>query len=166
MIYVALGGNLPSSHGSPMSTLKAAIACFPRYGIDVVAVSHWYETAPVPVSDQPLYINAVAEVATKLDSKSLLDTLLFIEDQFGRERGNERNAARTLDLDILDFEGKISDGPPILPHPRLQDRAFVLLPLRDVAPNWRYPVTGQPINELIGQVSGVSEVLKIPEKST
>jgi len=160
MIYIALGANLPSHVGTPLVTLKTALERFPIHGLKVEAVSHWYETAPVPVSDQPLYVNAVAVISTQQDSVNLLNTLLSIEDKFGRER-LERNAARTLDLDILDFDGEVSKNNPILPHPRLQDRGFVLLPLRDVAPKWRHPVTGQGVDDLISAVSDASAVKRI-----
>jgi 2-amino-4-hydroxy-6-hydroxymethyldihydropteridine diphosphokinase len=164
MIYIALGANLPSHAGAPLMTLKMALERFPAYGLKVGAVSHWYETAPVPVSDQPLYVNAVAMISTLKDAPSLLNSLLSIEDEFGRKR-HERNAARTLDLDILDFDGRVSENNPILPHPRLQDRGFVLLPLRDVAPQWCHPVTGQGVDDLISSVLDVSTVKRISEDS-
>lgn len=163
VIYIALGANLPSHVGEPLMTLNKALERFPIKGIKVEALSNWYETTPVPVSDQPHYVNAVALVSTQQDPISLLNTLLSIEDEFGRER-LERNAARTLDLDILDFNGEVSENSPILPHPRLQDRGFVLLPLRDVAPKWRHPVTGQGVDDLISAVSNVSTVKKITEE--
>lgn len=71
---------------------------------------------------------------------------------YGRVR-SARNAPRTLDLDILDYNGTVQSGPPELPHPRLHDRAFVLIPLRDVAPGWRHPVSGKPLDELIAGLS-------------
>lgn len=165
MIYIALGANLPSSVGTPLATLKAALDLFPRYGLKVEAVSNWYETVPIPASEQPLYINAVASISTKLDPKGLLDIMLSIEREFGRER-QERNAARTLDLDILDFNGEVTRNDPILPHPRLQDRGFVLLPLRDVAPKWRHPVAGQSVDDLISEVSDGSMVNRLSGDGT
>jgi 2-amino-4-hydroxy-6-hydroxymethyldihydropteridine diphosphokinase len=78
----------------------------------------------------------------------LLKALHDIEAEFGRIR-EKQNAPRTLDLDLLDYDGRIEAGPPELPHPRLIERAFVLLPLRDVAPDWRHPATGLPVSHLI-----------------
>ena len=85
---------------------------------------------------------------TQLAPDALMATLHAIEQRFGRVRG-ERNAPRTLDLDILDYEGRVEAGPPVLPHPRLDERAFVLVPLADIAPAWRHPVSGKSVAELI-----------------
>ena len=105
----------------------------------------------MPASDQPWYVNAVAEVVTKLAPDRLLLVLHEVEQAFGRVR-SVANAARTIDLDLLDFRGEIAPGGPgraTLPHPRLQDRAFVLRPLADLAPGWRHPATGRPIQALL-----------------
>ncbi len=160
MIIIALGANLPSKVGRPLETLQAVLQHFPDFGIQVKTVSHWYETAPVPVSDQPFYINGVARIETQLDPVALLNTLLSIEDDYGRER-REVNAARTLDLDILDFEGRVENGPPILPHPRLANRPFVLFPLRDIAPDWRHPVSGLEIEVLAKNLKDTGEIRRV-----
>ena len=114
-------------------------------------VSPWYRTAPVPASDQPWYVNAVAEVASDLPADALLAQLHAVEAAFGRAR-TVPNAARPIDLDLLDFQGEVAPGGPgraTLPHPRMTDRAFVLLPLADLAPEWRHPVSGLSIRALI-----------------
>jgi 2-amino-4-hydroxy-6-hydroxymethyldihydropteridine diphosphokinase len=114
-------------------------------------VSPWYRTAPVPASDQPWYVNAVAEVASDLSADALLAELHAVEAAFGRAR-TVPNAARPIDLDLLDFHGQIAAGGPgraTLPHPRMTDRAFVLLPLADLAPEWRHPVSGLTVRALI-----------------
>jgi len=119
--------------------------------VQVLRVSPWYCTAPVPASDQPWYQNAVIEVATDLGPDELLAALHEVEEAFGRVR-TIANAARVIDLDLLDFRGEIapeSPGRATLPHPRLAARAFVLRPLADLAPDWRHPVTGQPIQALL-----------------
>ncbi|HUK60548.1 MAG TPA: 2-amino-4-hydroxy-6-hydroxymethyldihydropteridine diphosphokinase [Stellaceae bacterium] len=143
MILIALGANLPSRAGPPAATLAAALAELETEGVRVEKVSRLYRTAPVPASDQPDYINAVAIVTTALDPKALLLLLHRIEARFGRVRG-ARNAARTLDLDLLDYDGSVADGRdgPVLPHLRLHERAFVLVPLAETAPDWRHPVLG------------------------
>jgi 2-amino-4-hydroxy-6-hydroxymethyldihydropteridine diphosphokinase len=113
--------------------------------------SPWYRTAPVPASDQPWYVNVVAEVATGLPADDLLTLLHEIEDLFGRVR-SVPNASRLIDLDLLDYRGEIAPPAPgkaTLPHPRMTDRAFVLRPLADLAPEWRHPVSGTPIRDLL-----------------
>jgi len=152
-IFIGLGANLPHDrYGSPRKTLEAALIELGHHGVQVVRVSPWYRTAPVPASDQPWYVNAVAEVASGLSADALLEELHAVEAGFGRAR-TVLNAARWVDLDLLDFRGEVAAGGPgraTLPHPRLSGRAFVLLPLADLAPDWRHPVTSTPIRELVG----------------
>lgn len=151
-IFIGAGANLPHpTYGAPRRVLEAALEQLGRRGVRVLRVSPWYRTAPVPASDQPWYVNAVAEVATALPADRLLAVLHEVEEAFGRVR-TVPNAARMIDLDLLDFRGEIAAGGPgraILPHPRLQDRAFVLRPLADLAPGWRHPVSGLPIQALL-----------------
>lgn len=149
MIYVALGANLPGTLGAPRATCEAALAMLEARGINILRCSRWYRTAPVPVSDQPWYVNAVVMVETGLPPAQLLDVLHEIEEALGRVR-TVANAARVIDLDLLAYRDRIAGPPgPVLPHPRLHERAFVLLPLRDVAPVWRHPVSGAHIEALI-----------------
>jgi 2-amino-4-hydroxy-6-hydroxymethyldihydropteridine diphosphokinase len=151
-IYIGLGANLPHErYGAPRQTLEAALEELGRRGLQTVRVSPWYRTAPVPASDQPWYVNAVAEIASDLPADALLAELHAVEAAFGRAR-TVPNAARPIDLDLLDFHGEISAGGPgraTLPHPRLAERAFVLRPLADLAPDWRHPVSRRPIGALI-----------------
>ena len=105
----------------------------------------------MPASDQPWYVNGVAEVETNLSADTLLIQLHAVEAELGRVRGT-LNAARQIDLDLIDYGGEIAPGGPgraILPHPRLAERAFVLKPLADLAPDWRHPVTGAAIGDLL-----------------
>lgn len=152
-IYIGLGANLQHpKFGPPSRTLGRALAVLNDRGVRLVRRSPWYRTAPVPVSDQPWYINAVAEIATGLGPDALLATLHGVEDLFGRVR-SVRNAPRFIDLDLLDYEsifkGLNKLGLSTIPHVRLEERAFVLRPLRDIAPGWRHPVTGTSIDALI-----------------
>ena len=150
-VYIGLGANLPSpEHGTPRETLAAAMRALEASGLAMVARSPLYESEPVPVSDQRWFLNAVIEVATDLAAPEVLAILHSVENAFGRVRGL-RNEARVLDLDLLDHRGAVRAGPesPVLPHPRLTDRAFVLLPLRDIAPDWRHPVSDVTIAELL-----------------
>lgn len=149
MILVAIGGNLASRFGPPAATCAAAVDAIERAGLAVVRRSRWYRTAPVPASDQPWFVNGVVAVATALAPAAVLDVLNRVEAAFGRVRG-ERNAARVIDLDLLAYGAVVLDTPRLtLPHPRLGERAFVLLPLADVAPDWRHPVTGAAVADLI-----------------
>ena len=149
-LLIGIGANLaPDGFDTPRAGCEAAIDSLAAHGIDVAAVSPWYETAPVPVSDQPWFNNAVIRARTVLAASDALAALHRVEAAFGRVR-TVRNAARVLDLDLLDYGALLieEDGMTI-PHPRLHERAFVLLPLRDVAPDYRHPATGAAIDDLI-----------------
>lgn len=151
MILLGLGANLPSErHGPPRETLLAALAALEAAGVRIAARSRWYDSAAWPDPGQPRYWNAVVSVETGLDPVSLLALLHRVEMGLGRARG-VRNAPRTVDLDLLDHDGLVRNGPngPILPHPRMAERAFVLLPLREIAPDWHHPVTGASVGALI-----------------
>jgi 2-amino-4-hydroxy-6-hydroxymethyldihydropteridine diphosphokinase len=125
------------------------VAALPAAGIRVVALSGWYASEPVPVSDQPWFVNAVMAVLTGLDPAALLSRLLGVEAEFGRVR-RAPNAARTLDLDLLDYYSRRCDAAALtLPHPRLHLRRFVLEPLSEIAPAWRHPRLGLTAAELI-----------------
>lgn len=158
MILVAIGANLAGPDGEkPLTTCRAAVSALAVMpGLRLDGVSRWYETEPVPRSDQPNYINGVARLeripGVAISPESLLASLQSIEARFGRRRG-ELNAARTLDLDLIDMDGLLRDAPdPILPHPRAHSRAFVLLPLLDVAPDWVHPANGRTGPTLAGEV--------------
>lgn len=147
LILIAIGANLPSAvFGPPRATCEAAVGELERRGVEVIDRSPWYESEPVPISDQPWYVNGVLAVATTMDPESLLRTLHDIERQFGRVR-RETNEARVLDLDLLAYGRLVRREPPILPHPRMHDRAFVMRPLADMAPDWRHPVDGRTAAE-------------------
>lgn len=149
MILIGIGGNLPSRFGAPRETCAAALVALAAHGVHPVHRSRFWRTAPVPESDQPWFVNAVAAVDTALSPGAVLALLNDIEQDFGRVRG-ERNAARGIDLDLLDYRGwQMYTDQLTLPHPRLQDRAFVLLPLADFAPDWRHPVTRAGLADLI-----------------
>ncbi|HEV7370978.1 2-amino-4-hydroxy-6-hydroxymethyldihydropteridine diphosphokinase [Arenibaculum sp.] len=154
MILIGIGSNLAGGRfGGPREVCEEALRRLERGGVEVTARSRWYRTAPVPVSEQPWFVNAVVAVATSLGPAGLLEELHRIEAEFGRIR-KVRNEARVLDLDLLAYGGLVRTGPagPELPHPRLHERAFVLLPLRDVAPGWRHPATGETLEALIARL--------------
>lgn len=162
---VALGGNLPSEQGAPDDTLRAALADLEEAGLRILAVSRFFDTPCFPAGAGPDYVNAAARIEGRMTPRDLLDLLHRIEARHGRER-LQRWGMRTLDLDLLAAGDTVlpdaatqtawRDLPAaqqsretptdlILPHPRLQDRAFVLVPLADVAPDWVHPLTGQSV---------------------
>lgn len=155
MIFIALGANLEHPRwGSPQATCTAALGALAAPDLVPTRRSRWYESAPVPASDQPWYVNGVAELATDLDPAQLLARLHGVEADFGRVRGAV-NAARVLDLDLIAFDDRASapGGVPILPHPRMHERLFVLLPLAELAPAWRHPRLGFGLSELIAALA-------------
>jgi len=162
MILVGLGANLPTQWGGPQATLAAALEALECEAVHVLARSRWYRSAPVPASDQPWYVNAVASVATAHPPVALLRLLHSVEARFGRQR-RARNEARPLDLDLLDYDGLVleQDGL-VLPHPRLHERAFVLLPLAEIAPDWRHPRLGKTVAELIAALPADAAAEPIP----
>jgi len=166
-VLIGLGANLfHPRHGGPRETLEAALTRLVASELQVLACSRWYRSAPVPASDQPWFVNGVAALETTLEPAALLARLHELEAAFGRRRGR-RNAARTLDLDLLDYRGRIS-GPgeqPELPHPRLAGRAFVLLPLAEVAPGWRHPVSGRCLDALIAELPADQRAAPLEEPS-
>ncbi|MCF3946865.1 2-amino-4-hydroxy-6-hydroxymethyldihydropteridine diphosphokinase [Acidiphilium sp. AL] len=165
MILIAIGANLPGPDGaSPRDTcIRALEAVRALPGLEFRAVSPWYRTTPVPRdASQPDFCNGVARFdvarfAGVAEPEALLAALHRIEAEFGRER-SVPNAARTLDLDLIDLNGLVRDAPPpILPHPRAHLRAFVLRPLLDVAPDWVHPRSGAAGMSLLDTVPGGSD---------
>jgi len=153
---IALGSNL----GDSLTILKEALKILgDTPGVVVQKCSSWYQTAPVG-PPQPDYLNACALMKVQLTPLELLERLLGIEAKFGRVR-QERNGPRTLDLDLLLFDDLILDIPNLqIPHPRMRERAFVLVPLAEIAPNWIEPVSGKAIAQLVQKVdcSGVQRL--------
>jgi 2-amino-4-hydroxy-6-hydroxymethyldihydropteridine diphosphokinase len=159
-LIVALGSNLASIRGGPESTLRAAINLLKSEGATIRAISPFYHTPAFPAGSGPDFVNAVAVIRSDLMPDRMLECLHHIETELGRTR-EKRWGQRTLDLDLigcddlvlpdrqtfahwrnLPLEAQMTHTPDqlILPHPRVQDRAFVLVPLTDVAPQWRHPV--------------------------
>lgn len=144
--YVALGSNLGDSRQHLLDAIEA-LAALPQ--IAVIARSRIYRTPPWGVTDQPDFLNAVLALETTLPPHDLLDALLAIERAAGRQRSGERWGPRTLDLDLLHVAGQtINDERLTLPHPHIADRAFVLLPLHDVAPELDIPGQGKVVELL------------------
>jgi 2-amino-4-hydroxy-6-hydroxymethyldihydropteridine diphosphokinase len=162
VILVAIGANLPGPDGTPAleTCRRAAAALDGLAGLRLRALSRWFATAPVPPTPGvPDYVNGVAVLVPRPACAppapaALLGALQRIEAGFGRVRPYP-NAPRTLDLDLLDLDGLLREAPdPVLPHPRLHLRAFVLAPLADAAPRWRHPVLGLDAAGLLAGIAG------------
>ena len=169
-IIIGLGANLPTpAHRTPKKVLVAALAMLPLFGIVIARRSRWYRSAPVPASDQPWFTNAVVTVSSALAPAELLAALHRIEDVLGRQRG-ERWAARPVDLDLIAYgsqvieEAKSGDGLR-LPHPRMHERAFVLRPLREIAPDWHHPKTGVGIDYLCDNLESDQVAIPVDNES-
>ncbi|MEE9348202.1 MAG: 2-amino-4-hydroxy-6-hydroxymethyldihydropteridine diphosphokinase [Robiginitomaculum sp.] len=148
-IYIALGANL----SNPAQTFRRAMAELEGRGVKVLSLSGLWQSPAWPAgSGQPDYINACARIKTRLSARGLLAILHDVEAQFGRARG-ALNAARTLDLDLLDYNGENIDAADItIPHPRMLDRAFVLFPLQEIAPQWRDPIESRSIEDWLARL--------------
>lgn len=155
VILVGIGSNL----GNSIEICRAAVERLDAHEeVEVIRVSRWFQTAPVPVSDQPWYVNGVAALEAKLPPERLLQLLHAIEADAGRVR-RERNEARVLDLDLLAYHDEVLlSGNLLLPHPRIAERAFVLHPLMDIAPSWRHPVTGKTVMTMLKELPTGQEI--------
>jgi 2-amino-4-hydroxy-6-hydroxymethyldihydropteridine diphosphokinase len=152
--YIALGSNLPSPAGSPRETLDAAILRLGELG-ELRAQSSYHSTEPVGYADQPVFLNAAVALETPLGPHSLLEQLLEIELSFGRDRSlGIPNGPRTLDLDLLLYGDRILCSQNLqLPHPRMAQRGFVLLPLAEIAPELIHPQLQKSMSQLLEDLS-------------
>jgi 2-amino-4-hydroxy-6-hydroxymethyldihydropteridine diphosphokinase len=152
-VAIALGSNL----GDSQAILEASLNTLAQApGITIAAQSSWYKTKAVG-PPQPDYFNGCAILRVEISPQALLATLLAIEQQFGRDR-QEHWGPRTLDLDLLLYDDLILNQPNLqIPHPRMRERAFVLVPLAEIAPSWVEPITQRSIQDLLQEID-ISDV--------
>ena len=156
MIVLGLGGNLPcETFGLPRTTCGAALQILEARGINITHRSRWYESAPVPASDQPWYVNGVVGIETVLEPVALVKEVLDVEAELGRRRSTV-NAPRTIDIDVIAYNDVVISGDHTgdveIPHPRMHSRAFVLLPMAEIFPDWQHPKQAKSIAELVAQL--------------
>jgi 2-amino-4-hydroxy-6-hydroxymethyldihydropteridine diphosphokinase len=148
--YIGMGANIDSPAGTPEATLAAAVDRLASLG-RVVCRSSLYSTEPVGFADQPRFVNAVVALETDLSALTLLEQLLCVEREFGRDRSaGIQNGPRTLDLDLLLLGDEVMQAAGLeIPHPRLAERAFVLVPLHETAPELKVATHGKTVKELL-----------------
>lgn len=167
-IVIALGSNLSSKTGTPLETISKTLRLLERRGVCVKRCSRWWRTPAFPKGTGPEFVNGAALISTDLDPLALLSTLHEVEAEIGRER-RERWSSRVIDVDLIAYGDRVlpdeetvlrwielspeaaaieAPGQLILPHPRLQERSFVLAPMRDIAPQWRHPLLQLTTEEL------------------
>lgn len=179
--FIGMGANLPSAVGCPEKTLLAALEKLTELGFGADLVSRFWETPCFPTGSGPDFVNAVVRIPTNFSPQAILMVLHDVEAAFGRER-KKRWGARSLDIDLLAFGQQVSPSRQvfsywfnltqkqqesqspehlILPHPRLQDRAFVLIPFAEIAPDWQHPILGKTVAEMCSELSqGDREAIK------
>ena len=161
MIIIALGSNQTGPWGSPEQTIAQALRALDHGPIKLKRTSAFIKTAPFGVTNQPDFVNAVAEVKTALSPYALLRRLHMVERSAARKRGR-RWGPRTLDLDLIDYHGLqikqkgIVQKALILPHPGIAARSFVLQPLAEIAPRWKHPITHKTASSMIHKLYGLS----------
>ena len=157
MIFLALGSNLSSSFGNRFTNINLAISYLEGYEIQIIKKSNFYESHSCPNKENPKFINIVISIKTHLSPMDLMSVLFFIEEKLERKRA-KKNDPRTCDIDIIDYNSQIVDFKYknlnlTLPHEKLVNRNFVLIPLHEILPEWQHPETKDSIDVLINKLS-------------
>jgi len=154
VLYLSLGSNI----GNRLENLRAALAALPAAGVRVRRVSKIYETEPVDYLQQDWFLNCVVEAETQLAPAELLQQLRKIEASLGSAKAFAKGP-RIIDMDILFYGDTVINSPQLqVPHPRMPQRRFVLVPLAEIAPNMRHPITGQSAAEMLRSTTDHSDV--------
>jgi 2-amino-4-hydroxy-6-hydroxymethyldihydropteridine diphosphokinase len=170
-VWISLGANIPGTWGEPAVSLRQAITKLASAGFHIFACSPLYRTRPLGLGRQPNYVNMVIGIRGSIGPTMLLRLLKRLERQAGRRKRSPWQP-RPLDLDILDFGGRIigrrgrkrPEGRLQLPHPELHRRGFVLVPLAAVAPHWRHPLLDMGAREMLARAPGLAQdVKRLPE---
>lgn len=160
--YLSLGANL----GDRVGSIRKALDRLKEAGVEVRRVSSFYKTEPVELRAQPWFVNCVAEVATDLMPMQLLKVVKSVERSFGRRSGIPKGP-RPMDIDILLYENAIVRSSQLtIPHERLAERKFVLVPLRELAADLRHPVTQRTVLEMLQETSDTSQVMKLKQRES
>jgi 2-amino-4-hydroxy-6-hydroxymethyldihydropteridine diphosphokinase len=153
MILLSLGSNLPSKFGDSKKTLLKCYNFFNNDHTKILKKSSFYESLAIPNKSDPKFINSVISIQTKFSPEELMKYILNIEEKFDRKR-EQMNAPRTCDIDIVDFNSEVinifnKNISLQIPHPRLEQRSFVLYPIKEIDKNWKSPLSGKKIDQLI-----------------
>ncbi len=172
---ITLGANLPSATGTALQTLEKSLELFPLESLQILRISKWFSTPAFPAGSGPDFVNGAVMIETSLTPSDVLTALHRIEAAMGRTREN-RWEPRLCDLDLIAYDNTIlpdlatfkqwkaldlasqktmTPDQLVLPHPRIQDRSFVLVPLHDIAPDWVHPVTGNTVSEMLAAIPQV-----------
>ena len=167
MIILALGSNLPSSYGDRFYNIDLAVSYLEHYGIQILKKSSYYETDSFPNKKDPKFINIVISAKTVLSPEDLASVLIFIEEKLERKR-SKKNEPRTCEIDIVDYEKRVldfvyNDLKFTVPHDKINERNFVLIPLKEIEPDWKHPKNDENIDSLIQKLPEVDikSILKI-----
>ena len=160
MILIGLGTNVPGPWGPPRDTLEKALTILNEAPLSLIKASTIIKTKPFGPIEQPDFLNAVARIETQLEPQALMARLHEIELMADRRR-TVRWGPRTLDLDLLDYDGLVLQGegesvghqtPLVLPHPGIAERTFVLEPIAEIAPDWKHPAFGSTAGVLLKKI--------------
>ncbi len=157
-VYLSLGSNLGDRKAKIEEALRRLGS---SAGVELLRVSALYETGPLHLEDQPRFLNAVAELRVELRARELLELCRGIEDALGRKK-TVRYGPRTIDLDILSYNRETIDEPDLkIPHPRFAERRFVLVPFGELNPEWRHPISGKTVGELLEALGNSQKVWRL-----